>query len=80
MTKRVTLIGRDGCHLCDAARAVVAGVCEEQGVGWSEVDIDSDDDLLAQFGERIPVVLVDGEPWDFWRIDADRLRLRLRSD
>jgi hypothetical protein len=74
---RVRLFGKAGCHLCEEARAVVADVCADLGVGWTEVDILSDPDLLARYGEYIPVVLVDGEPHDFWRVSPVRLRAAL---
>lgn len=75
---RVQLFGKPGCHLCDDARLVVQAVCAELGVGWAETDILGDPDLLARMGEYIPVVLVDGEQHDFWRVDPDRLRAALR--
>ena len=74
---RVTLLGRPGCHLCDEARAVVERVTAELGVGWSEVDVTSDPELLARWHDEIPVTLVDGEVHDFWRVDPDRLRTAL---
>jgi hypothetical protein len=74
---RVRLIGKAGCHLCEEARVVVADVCADLGVGWSEVDILTDPDLLARYAEYIPVVVVDGEPHDFWRVSPDRLRAAL---
>lgn len=74
---RITLIGRPGCHLCDEARAVVAAVADEVGVGWQEWSIDDDERLRAQYGEQIPVTLVDGRTHDFWRVSPDRLRAAL---
>lgn len=74
---RVLLYGRPGCHLCDAARQVVEAVCAELGEGWWEVDITTDPDLLARYGEEIPVTLVDGRQHDFWRVDPGRLRTAL---
>jgi hypothetical protein len=74
---RVRLLTRPGCHLCDDARAVIAGVCAELDVGWDEVDITVDPELLAQYVEMIPVTLVDGRQHDFWRVDAGRLRAAL---
>ena len=74
---RVRLLTRPGCHLCDDARAVVAQVCAELGVGWDEVDITTDERLLAEYVEQIPVTLVDGRQHDFWRVAADRLRAAL---
>ncbi len=74
---RVRLIGKPGCHLCDDARVVVQDVCAELAVGWDEVDILTDPDLLARYAEYIPVVLVDGRQHDFWRVSPERLRAAL---
>ncbi len=74
---RVTLIGKPGCHLCDDARAVIAQVCAETGETWCELSIEADPSLADEYWERIPVVLVDDQPHDFWRVDADRLRSAL---
>ena len=71
---RVLVLGRPGCHLCDDARAVVARVCADLGVGWEERDITADADLLERYWEQIPVTFVDGEQHDFWRVDERRLR------
>lgn len=78
ITPRVTLYSRPGCHLCDAAREVVARVCEDLGEQWVEVDIDSDDELADRFCDEIPVTFVDGVQHDFWRVDEARLRAALK--
>ena len=57
MTVEVVLYGRPGCHLCDEAREALARL---DGIALREVDIDSDDALLAAMLERIPVVEVEG--------------------
>jgi glutaredoxin len=74
---RITLIGKPGCHLCDEARAVVARVAGDLGVGWTELDIDSDQELAEQYWEQIPVTLVDGRRHDYWHVDEARLRAAL---
>jgi hypothetical protein len=74
---RVTLISKPGCHLCDEARAVVARVAEDLGVGWTELDITTDQALADEYWEQIPVTLVDGKQHDFWRVDEARLRSAL---
>ena len=74
---RVTLIGKPECHLCDDARAVIVQVCEETGDSWEELSILDDPALAAEHWERIPVVLVDGRPHDFYRVDPVRLRSAL---
>ena len=71
---RVTLLTKDGCHLCEDAREVVTTVCRDTGSEFSEVDITTDAALLRDYANYIPVVFVDGAPWDQLRIDEQRLR------
>ncbi len=75
---RITLIGKPGCHLCDEARAVVVRVSDDTGAGWTELSVLADPALMEQYAEQIPVVLVDGEQHDFWRVDEQRLRIALQ--
>ena len=70
---RVVLYARQGCHLCDAARDVVTAAAAAAGTGWVEVDVDTDPELVACYGELVPVVTVDGVLVDYWRIDPVRL-------
>jgi hypothetical protein len=74
---RVVLMSRPGCHLCDDAREVVARVTSEVGERFVERDITQDPALLAEHGESIPVVIVDGVQVDFWRVSEQRLRAAL---
>jgi glutaredoxin len=74
---RITLLGKPGCHLCDDARAVVARVAEDLAVPWEERSILGDAELMAKYGEEIPVVLIDGRQHTFWRVDEQRLRAAL---
>ncbi|HEY5514771.1 MAG TPA: glutaredoxin family protein [Pengzhenrongella sp.] len=79
---RVVLYRRAGCHLCDVAREVVAAAAATAGARWVEIDVDAavaDDGgaLQREYGEHVPVVLVDGVQRGFWRIDADRLAVAL---
>lgn len=75
----VTLIRKQGCHLCDDAQAVIEKVCAEVGASWEERDIDADPELHRKYWEQIPVVLVDGAQHDFWRVKEERLRRALTS-
>jgi hypothetical protein len=74
---RITLIGKPGCHLCDAAREIVAKVAADLGVGWVEYDINADPRLKEDYWDLIPVTLVDGRRHDFWKVDEARLRAAL---
>ena len=69
----VTLYGKPGCHLCDDARAVVAAVRGEREFALEEVDITLDPALYARYGERIPVVAVDGVDTFEFHVDAGAL-------
>ncbi|WP_149203996.1 glutaredoxin family protein [Actinotalea subterranea] len=76
-TERVVLYVRSGCHLCEEARGLVDEVAAEAGAGVAEVDIDTSPELVAKYGELVPVVTVDGVQQGFWRFDAARLRRAL---
>jgi glutaredoxin len=76
---RIVLFSRPGCHLCDAARAVVEKVAAELGERYVERDITLDAQDLSAYADSIPVVVVDGVQVDFWRISEDRLRAALRG-
>ena len=77
---RLTLITRTDCHLCDVAKEAIARVAEAAGEpGWRELDVDSDADLQAEYGERVPVILLDGREHGYWRVEEQRLLRDLRA-
>jgi glutaredoxin len=57
----LTLYGKPGCCLCDDAKAAIAAVRAERAFELREVDVSLDPALHREYGERIPVVEVDGE-------------------
>ncbi|SNY05348.1 glutaredoxin family protein [Paractinoplanes atraurantiacus] len=67
---RVTLISRDGCHLCEVAEAALDRIIPGQ---WSRVNIDSSIELERDYGDRVPVVLLDGAEHGYWKVEEDRL-------
>ena len=74
---RVVLYGRDGCCLCDDARAVLERVRLSRAFDLEERDIDRDEDLLRAYLERIPVVTIDGaEAFELF-VDESELERRL---
>jgi glutaredoxin len=73
----VTLYGKPGCHLCDDARAAVERVRAGHGFELEEVDISLDSALHRRYGERIPVVALDGEELFEFVVDEASLRERL---
>jgi len=73
----VTLYGKPGCHLCDEARGVVAPVQRERPFELREVDITADPALNRRYGERIPVVELDGEEAFEYLVEPEELRRML---
>jgi glutaredoxin len=74
---RVTVLSRVDCSACETAKAAVARVCDDLGVAWTSVDVDGDPELRAEYGDRIPVIMVDGSEHGDWKVDEARLRSQL---
>ena len=72
MSADVTLYGKAGCYLCDEARVALERVRAERAVRLEEVDISRDPGLHRRYGERIPVVALDGEELFEFFVDAGR--------
>ena len=76
---RLTLYTKPDCTLCDEARAALEHVRERVPFELDVIDISADAQLAARFGERIPVVLVDGEQAAEFVVDARALESRLAA-
>lgn len=75
----VTVMSREGCHSCVDAIADVRRICDELGVAWSVSDVDTDAELRAEYGDRVPVILIDGVEHGFWKVEEERFRRALRN-
>ena len=76
MSRVVTVYSREGCHLCEEAIAALRALGRGD-IRLEVIDIDSDDELLRRYLERIPVIALDGtELYDF-HLDVDDLNQRL---
>jgi glutaredoxin len=76
---RLTLLTTRECHLCEAARADLDRVARETGAGWTEVDVADDAALAREYGDRLPVVLLDGREHGYWDVDVPRLKRDLAA-
>lgn len=56
MQLKVYLYSTAGCHLCDLARAVVWPLLAKHQFRLVEIEISDDDELIAGYGVRIPVL------------------------
>ncbi|QGK71662.1 glutaredoxin family protein [Allosaccharopolyspora coralli] len=79
MAHEVTLMVRQDCHPCHAAADDVERICGELGVRWASVDVDSDPELRAEYGDRVPVILVDGAEHGYWKVEETRFRAALAA-
>ena len=71
---RLELLTRAGCHLCAAAAEVLDGIAAEAGLVPAPIDVDADPELQAEYGDRVPVVLLDGREHSYFTVDVPRLR------
>ena len=81
---QVQLLTRAGCTICDGVHAQLKQLAEELDFDLSTTDVDQaaqegDSGLRAEFGDRLPVVLLDGREHSYWEVDEPRLRRDLGS-
>jgi glutaredoxin len=77
MSAPVTVMTRQDCSMCAKAIEAVRRICAEVGVEWSATDVDSDPELRAEYGDRVPVILIDGREHGYWAVEEDRFRAAL---
>lgn len=77
---RVVVLVTEGCHLCEDAVAIIEPIARELAVSWEARDLmTQDSDLIKQWREYVPVVLIDGDVHDVFRVTEARLRAALSS-
>jgi glutaredoxin len=84
MSPQVQLLTRAGCTMCDRAHAQLQQLANELGFELSTTDVDAEASagntaLRAEYGDRLPVVLLDGREHSYWDVDEPRLRKDLAS-
>jgi glutaredoxin len=75
----ITVYTREDCHLCEEAIGTIRRVAGDDAT-LDLVDVDEDPDLRAEYGDRVPYVLIDGRPAFKYRVDEAELRRRLDDD
>jgi hypothetical protein len=78
----VELLTREGCTICTGAATRLTQLSDELGFELAITDVDAaaaagDSALRAEFGDRLPVVLLDGAEHSYWEVDEPRLRADL---
>ena len=55
----------------------MARICGELDVPWEITDVDADAELRAEYGDQVPVILIDGQEHGYWRVEEARFRAAL---
>ena len=71
---QVRIYSRSNCHLCDVALETLIELQKEFEFEIDKQLIDGDPELEDKYGERVPVILINGAPHDFFRVDPTRFR------
>ena len=79
---QVELLTRDGCGICRRVYDRLAELAAELDFELSSTDVDAaaatgNPALRTEFGDRLPVVLLDGREHSYWDVDEARLRADL---
>ena len=75
----VTMYMREGCHLCEEAKAAMAPVLAASSAHLQEVDIDDDPVLRARYTNDVPVIFIGAHFFAQHRVDVARLRRQLEN-
>jgi glutaredoxin len=73
----IEILSKDDCCLCDEAKKILDAVIPDYPAKLVVIDIENDHKLMQLFGEKIPVIRVDGEEWFKFKVSENVLRLRL---
>jgi glutaredoxin len=81
---QVVLLTRQGCSLCERTAGRLGELADELGFELTTTDVDAaaaagDPAMRAEYGDRLPVVLLDGREHSYWELDEPRLRADLAS-
>ncbi len=75
--RKVTLYGKPDCCLCDDAKGVLQRVRAELPFELEEVDVSRSPELLERYGDRIPLIWIDGRLAFKYHVQPEELRKRL---
>ena len=79
MSNVVTIYSRTGCHFCEVAESTLSGLSSELDFEIEIKFIDGDDALEKLYGHEVPVIHIDGEHHDFFKVDPERFRSSLEK-
>lgn len=75
----VTIYSRLGCHLCEDAERTLKSLQAELSFDIEVIDIDKEPELVRLYSDQVPVIHIDGNHHDFFRVDPERFRSSLEK-
>ena len=79
LMKNVTVYSRSGCHLCEIAMDRINSVKKDYEFSLEIFLIDNNNELEKEFGEQVPVIMIDNTIHDYWRVDLERFTKAIKS-
>ncbi|ALG85880.1 glutaredoxin family protein [Gordonia phthalatica] len=84
MDAAIELMSRAGCAMCARAETDLTRILADFGLTATVVDVDQRADAgdplpRAEYGDRVPVVVVNGVEHSYWEVDEPRLRRDLEG-
>lgn len=77
--RKVTVISRTGCHLCEIAIDKINSVKNELNFELEIKLINDLPELEQEYGEQVPVIMIDNKIHDYWRVDIERFTKAIKS-
>jgi glutaredoxin len=77
--RKVTVISRTGCHLCEIAIDKINSVKDELNFELKIKLINDLPELEQEYGEQVPVIMIDDKIHDYWRVDIERFTKAIKS-
>ena len=75
----VTVYSRKGCHLCDDAYTTLQSMQAELNFEIEVIDIDQNQELVNLYSDQVPVIHINGQHHDFYKVDPERFRSSLEK-
>ena len=79
MKPQVTLYTRARCCLCDDAKKVISSARPRADFDYTEIDVDSDPELVRLYGHEVPVIAINRRKAFKYRVDLNEFLKKLSA-
>jgi glutaredoxin len=74
----VDIYSRPGCHLCDVAKETIERVRRRLAFDLRVTNVETSAELEKEYGEQIPVVLINGQKAFKYHVDEAEFEKRVK--